>query len=410
VTAATSVRADVTIDHRAVGRLLTLVERGGPAADAVDRIVTPLTGRAHVVGITGPPGAGKSTLVSALIAEHRARGQRVGVVAVDPSSRRGGAVLGDRVRMSAHHGDAGVFVRSMASRGQLGGLAGASPRAVRVLDAAGFDVVLVETVGVGQLEIDIASEADTTVVVLPPNAGDDVQAIKAGLLEIGDVFVVNKSDLAGASATARQLAMRVRTDPNMGAWMPPIVRSVATDGTGVADVVDALQRHRAHVLAIGEATRGSPSEPDPPPPTRRHFHHATSWEELGFTRMANGVRFSHFTVDEDRAATTAPVVFYAEFEPGSVTLPHSHDCDYAEIILEGRQQVTRRWYEAGHIRIVSAGTVYGPLVAGPEGCKVLVVFKDSRWVGRPADPSAPGAAFFADVGVLHDASSPIGPR
>ena len=243
------------IDHLAIGRLLTLAERGGEAAIAVDRIVTPLAGRAHVVGITGPPGAGKSTLVAALIECCRARDLQVGVIAVDPSSHRGGAVLGDRVRMSGHHHDRGVFVRSMASRGQLGGISNASPRAVRILDAAGFDFVFVETVGVGQLEIDIARHSDTTVVVLTPQSGDEVQAIKAGLFEIGDVFVVNKCDLAGAAATVSQVRMRLHTDPSMGAWMPPIVRTQASSGAGSSDLLTAIDDHRAHVGHDGALER-----------------------------------------------------------------------------------------------------------------------------------------------------------
>ena len=188
----------------AVARLLTLVEGGGEAGRAVATAVGADAGRAHVVGLTGPPGVGKSTITSALIATLRSKGERVGVLAVDPTSPfSGGALLGDRIRMAAHAEDAGVFIRSMATRGQLGGLAAATPQALAVLDAAGCDVVLVETVGVGQSEIDVVALADTTVVLLAPGMGDSVQAAKAGILEVADVFVVNKADRDGAAQTAR---------------------------------------------------------------------------------------------------------------------------------------------------------------------------------------------------------------
>ena len=185
-------------DARALARLLSLVENGAPQLRAVMKAIAPLTGQARVLGLTGAPGVGKSTVTAALVAAYRAQGLRVGVLAIDPTSPfTGGALLGDRVRMQQHATDQGVFIRSMASRGHLGGLAGATPQAVRVLDAAGFDVVLVETVGVGQAEVEIAGMADSTLVIVAPGLGDAIQAAKAGILEIGDVFVVNKSDKPG---------------------------------------------------------------------------------------------------------------------------------------------------------------------------------------------------------------------
>ena len=202
------------------------------------------------MGVTGPPGVGKSTTTNALVAAYRARGSRVGVLAVDPTSPfSGGALLGDRIRMSDHAADPGVFIRSMASRGHLGGLSWAAPQAVRVLDAAGCDVVLLETVGVGQSEVEVASTADTTVVLLAPGMGDGVQAAKAGILEVADVLVVNKADRDGADATVRDLRHAVslgdRTEP--GAWRPPVLRTEALTGSGVDELVSALADHRTHL-------------------------------------------------------------------------------------------------------------------------------------------------------------------
>lgn len=233
-------------DARAVGRLITLVENASPSLRDVMAALTPYAGTARIVGLTGSPGVGKSTSTAALVAAYRGAGLRVGVLAVDPSSPfSGGALLGDRVRMQDHATDAGVYIRSMASRGHLGGLSWSTPQAVRVLDAAGCDVVLVETVGVGQAEVEVASLADTTLVLLAPGMGDAIQAAKAGILEIADVFVVNKADREGADQTARDLrhmlSLGERRDP--GDWQPPIVKTVASRGEGIDDLVAALDRH-----------------------------------------------------------------------------------------------------------------------------------------------------------------------
>ncbi|MFJ7046966.1 methylmalonyl Co-A mutase-associated GTPase MeaB [Streptomyces sp. NPDC101112] len=233
---------------RAVARLISLVEGASPQLREVMAALAPLTGGAYVVGLTGSPGVGKSTSTSALVTAYRKAGKRVGVLAVDPSSPfSGGALLGDRVRMSEHASDPGVYIRSMATRGHLGGLAWAAPQAIRVLDAAGCDVVLVETVGVGQSEVEIASQADTSVVLLAPGMGDGIQAAKAGILEIGDVYVVNKADRDGADATARELnhMLGLGETRGPGDWRPPIVKTVAARSEGVDEVVEALEKHRA---------------------------------------------------------------------------------------------------------------------------------------------------------------------
>jgi LAO/AO transport system kinase len=249
---------------RAVARLVSLVEDASPALREVAAALAPLTGHARVVGITGPPGVGKSTTTSAVVRAVRDRGDRAAVIAVDPSSPfTGGALLGDRIRMQDHALDPGVFIRSMATRGHLGGLAWATPQAVRVLDAAGFDVVIVETVGVGQSEVEVAGLADVTVVLLAPGMGDGVQAAKAGILEVGDVFVVNKADREGAQATVRDLrhmislgfAAQPRTPEEPPRWRPPVLTTVATTGQGIDELLDALHRHEQWAVASGALRR-----------------------------------------------------------------------------------------------------------------------------------------------------------
>ncbi|MDJ0853463.1 MAG: methylmalonyl Co-A mutase-associated GTPase MeaB [Myxococcota bacterium] len=241
--------------HLASGaRLIRLLEDVDPAGIETLKRIYPRTGRAWLVGVTGPPGAGKSTLVDALIAALRGRGRRVGVLAVDPTSPfSGGAILGDRVRMQRHATDPDVFIRSMATRGQLGGLALATADAALVLDAMGYDVVLVETVGVGQDELDVAELAHTTVVVNVPGLGDEIQAIKAGILEVGDVFVLNKADRPGADETEKQLRLmlHLKKAPE-GSWEPPLLRTVARGGEGIEELLDACEGHRAGLARSGE--------------------------------------------------------------------------------------------------------------------------------------------------------------
>jgi len=236
----------VTGERAAVAKLISLVEGGGPAALEAEAALYPHTGNAYTVGLTGAPGAGKSSLTAALVRRIRAGGSEVGVLAIDPTSPfSGGAILGDRVRMQDHATDPGVYIRSMASRGHLGGLALATPQAVRVLDAAGKPWVVVETVGVGQVEVEIAGTADTTVVVVTPGWGDSVQANKAGLLEIADVFVVNKADRDGVAETVRDLEMMLDLSGHP-AWRPPIIPTVATRDEGVDELWSAVLEHRAH--------------------------------------------------------------------------------------------------------------------------------------------------------------------
>ncbi len=244
-------------DARSVGRLISLVEDASPLLRQVSVLLAPHAGHAEVVGVTGPPGVGKSTSTAALVTEYRKAGQRVGVLAVDPSSPfSGGALLGDRVRMQEHATDPGVYIRSMAGRGHLGGLAWATPQALRVLDAAGCDTVLIETVGVGQSEVEVARLADTTIVLLAPGMGDGIQAAKAGILEIGDIYVVNKADRDGADQVSRDLrSMLSLAERTESSWRPPIVKTIAQTGAGIPEVLGAVARHRAWMEETGELDR-----------------------------------------------------------------------------------------------------------------------------------------------------------
>ena len=243
-------------DTRALARLLSLVEDGSPAVRSVIKDLLPATGGARIIGLTGSPGVGKSTVTSALVAAFRAAGRTVAVLAVDPTSPfSGGALLGDRVRMQQHATDDGVFIRSMASRGHLGGLAAATPQAVRVLDAAGFDVILIETVGVGQAEVDIAAHADSVIVLLAPGMGDAIQAAKAGILETGDLFVVNKADKPDVQQVVRDLRGMLAMGSWKGRWKPPILTTTGSSGEGIGEVVATLDAHWEWLTSTGELDR-----------------------------------------------------------------------------------------------------------------------------------------------------------
>ncbi|MER6830532.1 methylmalonyl Co-A mutase-associated GTPase MeaB [Streptosporangium sp. NPDC000563] len=285
---------------RAVARLISMVENGSPRLREITELLcADRPYRARIIGLTGSPGVGKSTSTGMLVHAFRKRGMRVGVLAVDPSSPfTGGALLGDRVRMQDHATDPDVFIRSMASRGHLGGLSWATPQALRVLEAAGCEVILVETVGVGQAEVDIASLADTTVVLLAPGMGDGIQAAKAGILEIADVFVVNKADREGTQATVRELRNMIALVERP--WRPPIVPTVASRGEGGEEVVDALGDHLAYLEASGELVR------------RRHARARDEIEAIALTTLRS--RFAHLHGDR-RLDALATRVLDSELDP-----------------------------------------------------------------------------------------------
>jgi LAO/AO transport system kinase len=244
-------------DPRALARTISLVENHGTDSTELLKHLFPLSGKATLIGLTGAPGAGKSTLVDQIAREYRKQGKTIGIIAVDPTSPfSGGAILGDRIRMQSHYADPGIYIRSMATRGSLGGLASTTADVATVIDASGRDLVMIETVGVGQDEVDIVSLADVTVVVLVPGMGDDVQTIKAGIMEIADVFVINKADRDGAERVEREIramqSLSIRSDN----WTPPIVKTIASDGTGIAEVVSAIEQYRQYLTkGAGEHRR-----------------------------------------------------------------------------------------------------------------------------------------------------------
>ncbi|PIE34120.1 MAG: methylmalonyl Co-A mutase-associated GTPase MeaB [Ilumatobacter coccineus] len=272
--------AALTGDRASLARLLSLIERGGEPSRRIGRLSYPRSGHAHTVGLTGAPGAGKSTLTSALIRHMRSLEMEVAVLAIDPSSPfTGGAILGDRVRMQDHATDPGVFIRSMATRGHLGGLALATPEAVRLLDAVGRAWILVETVGVGQVEVEIAGKADTTVVVVNPGWGDSVQANKAGLMEIADVFVINKADRAGVEETRRDLEQMLElSELPPDAWRPPIVTAVSSANQGADEVWAAITAHRDYARSSGQLDQ------------RRSFRSREELREIVTTRLRDRAR------------------------------------------------------------------------------------------------------------------------
>ncbi len=287
-------------DRGALARLLSLIERGGAPGRRVGRLAYPKSGQAYTVGMTGAPGSGKSTLTSAIIGHLRSQEIEVAVLAIDPSSPfTGGAILGDRVRMQDHATDLGVFIRSMATRGHLGGLALATPEAVRLLDAVGRHWVLVETVGVGQVEVEVAGKADTTVVVVNPGWGDSVQANKAGLMEIADVFVINKADRKGVDETRRDLVQMLDlSDLPHDAWRAPIVPTVGSTGEGVPELWEAVLSHRAHAEQTGQLAE------------RRSFRSAEELREIVTNRLrerartlCSGDRWDELSADVEQQRT-----------------------------------------------------------------------------------------------------------
>jgi LAO/AO transport system kinase len=299
-TTAELIEAALQRDPRAVARLISLVEDNDPSATSILATLFPRTGTAHVVGLTGAPGSGKSTLADQLIRHVRSIGEEVGILAVDPSSPfTGGAILGDRIRMQDHIGDRGVYIRSMGSRGHLGGVAEATPKAIMILDAIGIPHVFVETVGVGQAEVEIVESADTTVVVVNPGWGDSVQANKAGLLEIGDIFVVNKADRDGVAEAVRDLEQML----DLGAtrpWRPPVLATIATTGQGILSVWEAAQEHRAFLESTGRLIEIRSAR------LRQELHRAVIAE---FLRRAEG------TTENDRLFTLAAEVDARRLDP-----------------------------------------------------------------------------------------------
>ncbi len=292
-------------NSRAVARAISAVERGGVEAREVIAALFRYTGRAHVIGVTGAPGTGKSTLVNEIAKLYRRRGHRVGIVAVDPTSPfTGGAILGDRLRMQDLAGDDGVFIRSMATRGNLGGLASATSDTIKVLDAAGFAIVLVETVGAGQSEVDIAKNAHTTLVVDAPGLGDDIQAIKAGILEIADILIVNKADHDDANSTVAALEMNLNLKPKAeNDWRPPVLKTIAIQGEGIADAVEWIGKHRAylesnHLLESRERAR------------RRAELELVAQREL-MTRLVRGVNGSKIEALVEKMAAREMDVYQA---------------------------------------------------------------------------------------------------